>query len=152
MPTQQDPGTPESAGPPRGRTEPVFVHFDDLDAMGFVHNSRYPVLLEHALTVFWAREGFTFTDGRYSRPDVFLAVAEFAISYRSPIRGIGEVGVHFWISRLTDSTAEYGFRVLSADGGTVHAEGRRVHVRIDRETLRPTSWTPEFHTVAKTLL
>jgi acyl-CoA thioester hydrolase len=145
------PEDPESTAP-QGHLEPVFAHFDDLDAMGFVHNSRYAVFLEHALTAFWARQGFTFTDGAYSRPDVFLAVAEFAVSYRAPIRGIGEVGVHFWITRLTGSTAEYAFRVLSADGGTVHAEGRRVHVRIDPGTLRPTPWTPEFHTVAKTLL
>ncbi|MGP4091876.1 acyl-CoA thioesterase [Streptomyces sp. KR55] len=136
----------------RGHVEPVYAHFDDLDTMGFVHNSRYAVMLERALTTFWARNGFTFTDGEYSHPDVFLAVAEFSIRYRAPIRGIGEVAVHFWIEELADSRAVYTYRVLSLDGGTVHAEGRRVHIRIDQTTLRPTPWTPAFHTVAKTLL
>ena len=33
-----------------GHTEPVPVHFDDLDPMGLVHNARYAVLLERALS------------------------------------------------------------------------------------------------------
>jgi acyl-CoA thioester hydrolase len=136
----------------RGILEPGYTHFDELDSMGFVHNSRYMVLVERALTTFWARQGFAFTDGKYTHPDVFLAVAEFSISYRAPIRGTGEIAVHLWIDKLSDSSAVYGFRVLSADGGVVHAEGRRVHIRLDPETLRPTAWSDAFNDVAKTLL
>lgn len=136
----------------RGIVEPGYTHFDELDSMGFVHNSRYMVLVERALTTFWARQGFAFTDGKYTQPDVFLAVAEFSISYRVPIRGTGEIGIHLWMDKLSDSSAVYGFRVLSADGGVVHAEGRRVHIRLDPKTLRPTAWSDAFNDVAKTLL
>ena len=31
-----------------GVIEPVMVHFEDLDAMGVVHNGRYVLLLERA--------------------------------------------------------------------------------------------------------
>ena len=135
-----------------GHLEPMPVHFDDLDAMGIVHNARYAIMLERALHSFWARHGFTFANGVPSQPDVFLAVAEYSISYRAPVRGTGEVGIHFWIEKLGDTSAVYAFRVLSSDGATVHAEGRRVNVRLDPVTLRPTAWTPAARAVAQTLL
>src|SRR5262245_29698589 len=105
-----------------GHVEPVTVHFDDLDAMGIVHNARYAVFLERALSSYWSARGFSFADGRPTEPDVFHAVAEYAISYRTPVRSTGEIGMHFWLDRLGESSATYGFRVLSADGTTVHAE------------------------------
>ena len=94
--------------------------------MGIVHNARYAVMLERALSVYWSRHGFTFADGKASRPDVFHAVAEYSISYRAPVRGTGQILFHFWIERMGDSSVVYAFRVLSADRSTVHAEGRRI--------------------------
>ena len=56
------------------------------------------------------------TAGGPTTPDVFHAVREFAITYRAPIRGTGRVAVHFWLDQLGETSAEYGFRVLSLDG------------------------------------
>jgi acyl-CoA thioester hydrolase len=120
--------------------------------MGMVHNARYAVLLERALNNYWSRHGFTFADGRVSKPDVFHAVAEFAINYRTPVLGTGEVGVHFWIERMGESSVVYRFRVLSADGATVHAEGRRVNIKLDPVTRRPSAWSDEGRTVATRLM
>jgi acyl-CoA thioester hydrolase len=134
-----------------GHIEPIDVHFDDLDAMGIVHNARYAVILERALSAYWSRHGFSFVNGRVTQPDVFHAVAEYAISYHTPVRGTGPIGVHFWIERLGESSATYCFRVLSADGATVHAEGRRVNIKMDPLTLRPTPWTERARDVARRL-
>jgi acyl-CoA thioester hydrolase len=134
----------------RGHVETMPVHFDDLDAMGILHNSRYAVLLERALSAYWSRHGFSFAGGVPTHPDVFHAVAEYSISYRAPIRGTGQVEVHFWIEELGRSRAVYGFRFVSGD--TVHAEGRRVNVKLDPETLRPSPWTPAAREVASKLL
>ena len=38
-------------------TETVMIYFDDLDAMGVVHNGRYVTLLERALATYWTRAG-----------------------------------------------------------------------------------------------
>jgi acyl-CoA thioester hydrolase len=135
-----------------GHLEPMAVHFDDLDSMGIVHNSRYAVMLERVLNLFWTRQGYTFTNGVYSHPDVFVAVAEFSISYRMPVRGTGEIFIHFWVERFGDTSVMYAFRVLSADGATVHAEGRRVHIRLDPKTLRPTSWQDDTRAVYETMV
>src|SRR5262245_45368569 len=111
------------------------VHFDDLDPLGMVHNARYALLIERALAAFWARHGHTFRDGRPITPDAFNVVKEFSISYRAPIRGTGDVLVHFWLEHLGSSCGVYNFRLLSADGTTVFAEGRRVVIKIDTVTL-----------------
>lgn len=134
-----------------GHVEPVTIHFDDLDAMGIVHNARYPVLLERALSPYWQARGHGYADGRMTSPDVFHAVREFSITYLVPIRGTGEIGVHFWIEQLGQTSATYGFRFQSRDGETVYAEGKRAIVRLDPATLRPTAWTDAARAVATTL-
>lgn len=135
-----------------GRVEPVDVYFDDLDAMGVVHNVRYAVLIERALTRYWAAHGHSFAGGRPTTPDVVHAVREFAITYRAPIRGTGRVNIHFWLERFGNTSAEYRFRFLSLDGGTVFAEGRRAIVRLDPTTLRPTPWSDDARKIAAALL
>ena len=46
-----------------GHAEPVAIHFDDLDAMGIVHNARYAVLVERALPPYWASAATPSTAG-----------------------------------------------------------------------------------------
>jgi acyl-CoA thioester hydrolase len=134
-----------------GHVETVTVYYDDLDSMGIVHNSRYAVMLERALNAFWSRRGYTYANGVFSKPDVCLAVAEFSIMYRTPVRSVGDVNVHFWVDRLGDSSVVYAFRVVSTDGATVHADGRRVHIRLDEATMRPAPWTPPCRSIMETL-
>lgn len=50
------------------------------------------------------------------------------------------------------SSGVYSFRFLSADRQAVHAEGRRVVVKLDPRTLRPSPWTPAAREVAATLM
>jgi len=135
-----------------GHVEPIVIHFDDLDAMGIVHNGRYAVLLERALAPYWSARGHSFANGRVTSPDTFHAVREFSISYLTPIRGTGEVAVHFWLEHFGETSGEYRFRFLSLDGRTVHAEGRRVVVRLDPASLRPVPWTEAGRAVAAALL
>lgn len=135
-----------------GHVEPIGIYFDDLDAMGIVHNARYAVLLERAVTPYWTARGHYFDHNGPSTPDVFHAVREFSITYHRPIRGAGQVLVHFWLDKLGQTSAEYGFRFLSRDGRTCHAEGRRAIVRLDQATLRPAEWTASAREVATSLL
>ncbi|GII62690.1 thioesterase [Sphaerisporangium krabiense] len=133
-------------------TRPVQVHFDDLDAMGLLHNARYGVLVERAISAFWAELGWHFDPARSRFKDVFLAVREFQITYHVPIMGVGEPLVQFWIEHMGTTSGVYGFRVLSPDGETVHAEGRRVNVNLDPATLRPTPFTDETREAAAVLV
>jgi acyl-CoA thioester hydrolase len=135
-----------------GHVEPISIYFDDLDAMGIVHNARYAVLLERAVTPYWTARGHYYDHNGPSTPDLFHAVREFSITYHRPIRGAGEVRVHIWLDKLGETSAQYGFRFLSRDGKTCYAEGKRAIVRLDPATLRPTPWTESAREVATSLL
>jgi acyl-CoA thioester hydrolase len=128
------------------------VHFDDLDALGVLHNVRYALFVERAMITWWAARGVSFADGRPTTPDAFNVVREYAITFHVPVRGTGEIGVHFWVERLGNSSADYRFRIISPDGQTVYAEGRRVVINVDPVTLRPSAWTQEGRATASALL
>lgn len=134
-----------------GVIEPVMVHFDDLDAMGVVHNGRYVLLLERALAAYWTRAGWAFDPGAPHFKDVFFVVREFAITYHAPITRVGVVHVQLWLDHLGSTSAVYGFRVLSEDETVTHAEGRRVQIRLDPATLRPAVIAPELRAACRPL-
>jgi acyl-CoA thioester hydrolase len=134
-----------------GVIEPVDVHFEDLDAMGVVHNGRYVLLLERALAAYWTRAGWAFDPSAPRFRDVFFVVKEFAITYHAPITRVGPVHVQLWLDRLGTTSAVYGFRVLSEDETVTYAEGRRVQVRLDPATLRPAAIGPELRAASRPL-
>lgn len=143
-----------------GVHETVQVHFDDLDAMGLLHNSRYAVLVERAIGAYWHRLGWSADPARSAFKDVLMAVREFKVTYHVPIAEPGERLVHFWLERMGRTSGVYGFRVLSADHApdqaphqaTVHAEGYRVNVNLDPATFRPTPFSDEIRVAAAPLL
>jgi len=134
-----------------GVIEPVMVHFEDLDAMGIVHNARYVLLLERALAAYWTKAGWPFDPSSRRFTEVFFVVKEFAITYHVPITRVGPVNVQLWLDHLGDTSAVYGFRVLSQDETVTHADGRRVQVRLDPATLRPAAIGPELRAASRPL-
>jgi acyl-CoA thioester hydrolase len=135
-----------------GRTEPVLIHFEDLDAMGVVHNARYVLLFERALAAYWTRAGWPFDPGGPRFAEVFFAVRESAIIYHVPITRAGTVQVQLWLDKLGTTSLVYGFKVLSEHGTVLHAEGRRVQVRLDPVTLRPAPIGPALREACGPLL
>ncbi|GAA1616652.1 hotdog domain-containing protein [Nonomuraea maheshkhaliensis] len=132
--------------------EPVYVHFDELDAMGLLHNSRYALLVERAIGTYWQRLGWVTDKDPSALKGVFMAVREFKVTYHVPIAGPGEVAVHFWMDHMGRTSGVYGFRVVSADRAVVHAEGYRVNVNLDPATLRPKPFSDELRSAAEPLL
>jgi acyl-CoA thioester hydrolase len=138
--------------PVGGVTEKVEVHFEDLDAQGVVHNARYVLLLERALSAYWTRNGYPWDPSSPRFLRVFFVVKEFAITYHAPITRPGPVSVRFWIDRMGRTSAVYGFRVVSRDESVTYAEGRRVQVLLDPATLRPAVIGPELRAACEPLL
>ena len=77
---------------------------------------------------------------------------EFRITYHQPIKSTGEVAVQFWLERLGETSAVYGFRFCSLDLSTTYAEGHRVVVKLDPKTMRPAPWSADARAVAAELL
>ena len=116
----------------------VQVHFNDLDALGMVHHAYYAILLDRAWTPFWTERGYS----RHS-PDAQQVIREITVSYYVPIREPGEVSVDLWVNRVGKTSADFRFAIRSADKTVLHAEGKRVSVRLDAKTHRPTPWSDE---------
>ncbi|MFB6551810.1 acyl-CoA thioesterase [Streptomyces sp. NPDC056405] len=135
-----------------GRLVPVTVHFDDLDALGLLHNARYPVMVERAWAELWTEHGFRFEGDWAAAGDACNAVKELTISYEAPVTRPGAYAVHLWLDRLGRTGLTYGFRFCSADGATTYAHGTRVLVRLDSQTLRPAPWSDTFRTAGRALL
>ncbi|WP_018534794.1 MULTISPECIES: thioesterase family protein [unclassified Streptomyces] len=135
-----------------GRLVPVDVHFDDLDALGMLHNARYPVLVERAWTALWNERGLVFEGDWEAAGDFCNAVKELTITYVAPVLRPGAYAVHLWIERLGNTGLTYGFRFCSADGSVTHAHGTRVLVRLDPKTLRPARWSDALRASSQDLL
>jgi acyl-CoA thioester hydrolase len=133
-------------------TEEVMIHFEDLDAMGVVHSGRYVNVFERALAAYWGRAGWSYDPSHPRFAETLFVVREFAITYHVPISRAGTVRVQLWIERLGTTSLSYAFRFLSDDETVVHAEGRRVQVRLDPATLRPAPITPELRTACRSLV
>lgn len=135
-----------------GRLIPVTVHFDDLDALGLLHNARYPLLVERAWTELWQEKGVRFDGDWAAAGDACNAVRELRIGYEAPVTRTGTYAVHLWLERLGRTGLTYGFRFCSQDGAVTYARGSRVLVRLDATTLRPAPWSGAFRDGARELL
>ena len=135
-----------------GRLIPVTVHFDDLDALGLLHNARYPLLVERAWTGLWQEKGVRFDGDWAAAGDACNAVRELRIGYEAPVTRAGTYAVHLWLERLGRTGLTYGFRFCSRDGAVTYARGSRVLVRLDATTLRPAPWSETFRDAARELL
>src|ERR687895_761281 len=142
---------PQTAAVEYGYLHPTFVYFDDLDSMGMVHNARYAIMVERALTTFWHQRGYTRVNGVPTHPDTVVAVVEYSISYKVPVIGPGDIFIHLWVDRIGTTSVTYGFRAVSADRAVVHAEGHRVHIRLDEETLQKAPWAEETRAIYESL-
>ncbi|MFD9006612.1 acyl-CoA thioesterase [Streptomyces sp. NPDC059582] len=135
-----------------GRLIAVTVHFDDLDALGLLHNARYPLLVERAWTELWQERGIRFDGDWAAAGDACNAVKELRITYEAPVTRTGTYAVHLWLERLGTTGLTYGFRFCSADGAVTYARGARVLVRLDAGTLRPAPWSEAFRAAGRELL
>ncbi|MFI5758823.1 acyl-CoA thioesterase [Streptomyces sp. NPDC051569] len=135
-----------------GALVPVSVHFDDLDALGLLHNARYPLIIERAWTAYWEERGLRYEGDWAAAGDACNAVKELRLTYELPVNRTGAYAVHLWLERLGNTGLTYGFRFCSADGSVTYAHGSRVLVRLDPATLRPAPWSDLFRSLGRQLL
>jgi acyl-CoA thioester hydrolase len=123
------------------------VHFDELDAMKMLHNSRFAAHVERALIAWYSKHGGKWRPDPSENPDQFHVVRDFHIEYLHPVIGPGTMRVDVWVERLGTTSCVYGF-VCSNESGTVgYARGERTIVKLDPSSHRPAPWTDSFRAV-----
>ncbi len=131
---------------------PYRVYFDELDAMGMLHNARYALVLERCSSAFFESRGWQWDTDPTRTPDAHHVVVEQSIRYMVPVRGTADVVVYMWVEELGRTSATYGFEVCSTDAAVVHARARRVTVKLDPGTFRPVAWTARLRNCLVELL
>ena len=115
------------------------VWFDELDMVGVLHNARYAIHVERAMTALY--HSLTGLDAS----DSYVVVKHYEIEFLRPFtRERGELVIEVGLGRLGRTSAVYTFRCLSEvdDGEQVeHARGTRTIVKVTRGDLRPTPWS-----------
>ncbi|GBD32680.1 hypothetical protein HRbin33_01654 [bacterium HR33] len=128
------------------------VHYDELDPMNMLHNTRYAVHVERAIIAFFGTFGRRWERDVRRNPDQFHVVKEFRIEFLTPISEVGSVDVKIWVERIGNSSCSFGFLMQSPGGEIEHARGVRTIVKLDPETLRPVPWTDKFRTYCAQIL
>jgi acyl-CoA thioester hydrolase len=122
------------------------IHFDELDPMQMLHNSRFVYHVERAIIAFYGSRGHTWQLDPAANPDQFHVVRELRIEYLSPFLGTGRMRIEVWVDKLGTTSCVYGFLCTSEDGRTPYARGQRTIIKIDPQSKRPSPWTQTFLT------
>jgi acyl-CoA thioester hydrolase len=120
------------------------VHFDELDPLQMLHNSRFAAHVERAVIAYYESLGRTWQREAHRNPDQFHVVRDFRIEFLSPVAAPGEIRIDVWVEHLGSTSCIYGFECTSLDAQTVHARGERAIVKVDPRTGRPKPWSEEF--------
>lgn len=115
------------------------VWFDELDMVGVLHNARYAIHVERAMTALY--HSLTGLDPS----DSYVVVKHYGIEFLRPFtRERGELVIEIELGRLGRTSAVYAFRCLSEgeDGAAIeHARGTRTIVKVTHGDLRPAPWS-----------
>jgi acyl-CoA thioester hydrolase len=131
--------------------KPLYVHreiiwFDELDMLGVMHNARYAIHVERAMTSWY--HSLPDTDPS----DVLVVVKQYNIEFIRPFtQERAELVVEVSLERRGRTSAVFSFRCLSYPDGdngpeVLHARGTRTNVKVSPGDLRPAPWSEKFLT------
>ena len=120
------------------------VHFDELDPMQMLHNSRFAAHVERAITAWYHSHGSKWRPDPSENPDQFHVVRDLHIEYLKPFIGPGRMRIDVWIERLGTTSCAYGFTCSNEAGTVGYARGERTIVKLDPASHRPAPWTEQF--------
>ena len=113
------------------------LYWEQFDKLHVLHNAQYIVLFEHARWEFWAHLG---EDIDLPGADWPYYVASNTVNYRKAVREPQPVTIEVQVVRMKRVRLVMKHTLLDKNGD-VCAEGEIVLVRVDRDTLKPISWS-----------
>ncbi|HVR44629.1 MAG TPA: thioesterase family protein [Thermoanaerobaculia bacterium] len=127
------------------------VHFDELDPLQMLHNSRFAAHVERAIVDWYETMGRRWERRLSDNPDQFHVVRDLHIEFLAPVDAPGPLRIDVWVERLGNSSCVYGFRCTSEDGEITYARGDRTIIKLDPESRRPVPWTEAFRSAHREL-
>ncbi|MGA3066416.1 MAG: thioesterase family protein [Tepidisphaeraceae bacterium] len=101
------------------QTIPIRVRYSEVDAMGYLHHSRYLQYFELGRIELLRTLGFSYAD--LERQKIYFVVVKAEIRYKSPVRFDEELTLTTRLSRQTPVRHEHTYELRR--GQTLLAEG-----------------------------
>lgn len=129
---------------PKTFTYTADVHFDELDALGVLHHTRYLIHLERAQQKFFEHLlGVDDFDADRDE-DIYVVVHSLEARFREPLRKPGKLTVEYQITRIRSGGVTMAFQLVSPLSGTCYCSGLRTVCKLSPQTHQPTPWTEPF--------
>ncbi|MGB0371816.1 MAG: acyl-CoA thioesterase [Opitutales bacterium] len=123
---------------------PSNIFFDELDALGVLHHTRYLIHLERAQQAFF-QELLGVPDFNAERDeDIYVVVHGLEARFRQPVRNPGKIWVKYDVTRVRAGGVTMAFEILDEAKETVYCSGTRTVCKLSGKTHQPTTWTEAF--------
>jgi len=120
------------------------VYFDELDAIGVLHHTRYLLHLERAQQAFF-QSLLSVSDFNADRDkDIYVVVHSLESRFRLPVKKPGPIAVDYQIEKIQTGGVSMSFKIRSLDESLLFCDGLRTVCKLSHETHQPCPWTPDF--------
>lgn len=109
----------------------VRVRYAETDRMGFLHHSRYFVLLEMARTEALRRQGLTYR--QMEDEGWFLVVSKASCRFKAPAHYDDVLLIETVITRVTHTRIDHTYHIRRKSDGELLAEAQTTLACVDRE-------------------
>ncbi len=120
------------------------VYFDELDALGVLHHTRYLLHLERAQQKFFEHL-LGVNDFNADRDeDIYVVVHSIESRFREPVRNPGPIRVEYQLDRIRSSGVVMNFAIRSEDEAKLYCDGKRTICKLSGQTHQPAPWSESF--------
>lgn len=120
------------------------VFFDELDALGLLHHTRYMLHLERAQQKFFEHL-LGVDDFNVERDeDIYVVVHSLETRFREPFQNPGFLVVDYGVERVRSGGVTMDFLIRDPAGERIFCEGTRTVCKLSAETHQPAPWTEPF--------
>ena len=120
------------------------VHFDELDALGLLHHTRYLLHLERAQQKFFEKLLGVDDFNKDRDEDIYVVVHGLEVRFRQALSNPGLIAVDYTISRIRSGGVTMSFTIRHPEKNTVYCDGTRTLCKLSANSHQPTPWTPPF--------
>ena len=120
------------------------VHFDELDALGVLHHTRYLIHLERAQQKFFEHLLGVNDFNAERDEDIYVVVHSVEARFREPLRNPGEIRIAYQIDRIRSGGVTMSFTITNPETDATYCTGLRTVCKLSAETHQPKTWTTKF--------
>lgn len=120
------------------------VYFDELDALGLLHHTRYLLHLERAQQKFFEHLLGVDDFNAERDEDIYVVVHSLESRFREAFQNPGPIVVEYRIDRIRTGGVTMDFVIRDSSGEHIYCEGKRTVCKLSAQTHQPTAWTEAF--------